>query len=445
MSRISRRAFLSSVLPAAAAVQIVPRHIIAASGQTPPSEKINVAIVGVGGRGWASVEGLRHENFTAFCEVDLVRGEQALRTFPNVPVYSDYRRMFDEREKEIDAVAVCTPDHTHAVISLEAIRRGKHLFCEKPLAHTVHEVRTLMKAAAEHDVVTQLGNQGHSSGDIRRFCEWVWDGAIGQVHTVHAGCNNSYSRINQLGQLNERPPVPDTLEWDLWLGPVQERAYHPMYVPGKWRGWSAFGSGIIGDWICHVVDPVFWALDLGAPETVQAEVEGYDPKQHGETFPGAVRVTYTFGSKGPRGPVTLHWYSGSKRMPRPDGLPEGQNVPDIGATVLGERGGIVYGSHGAGGLRIFPEEQMQAYKQPEPTLPRVPGHHQDFLEAIRSGKKAGSDFSYGGPLTELALLGIIGMRFPGQRLEWDSRAVRFANHPEANRWLQSAYREGWAV
>ena len=201
-----------------------------------------------------------------------------------------------------------------------------------------------MKAAAEHDVVTQLGNQGHSFGDIRRFCEWVWDGAIGQVHTVHAGCNNSYSRVGQLGQLNERPPVPDTLDWDLWLGPVQERAYHPMYVPGKWRGWSAFGSGIIGDWICHVVDPVFWALDLGAPETVQAEVDGYDPKQHGETFPGAVRVTYTFGSKGSRGPVTLHWYSGGKRMPRPDGLPEGQNVPDIGATVLGERGGIVYGS-----------------------------------------------------------------------------------------------------
>jgi predicted dehydrogenase len=245
--------------------------------------------------------------------------------------------------------------------------------------------------------------------------------------------------------MQEHPPVPDTLEWDLWLGPAANRPYNPMYLPGSWRGWSAFGSGTIGDWICHVVDPVFWALDLGAPSTVKTDVEDYDPEKHSETFAAASRVTFTFPEKGSRGPVTLYWYSGHARIPRPEGLEDGQEVPETGAVVLGDRGGIKYGSHGAGGLRIFPEEKMRAYKQPEPTIPRVAGHHQDFLEAIRNNRPAGSNFDYGGPLTELARLGIIGMQFPGQTLEWDGPNMRFTNVPDANRLIHPACRSGWAL
>ncbi|HEX2972877.1 MAG TPA: Gfo/Idh/MocA family oxidoreductase, partial [Tepidisphaeraceae bacterium] len=329
--------------------------------------------------------------------------------------------------------------------AINAMKRGKHVYCEKPLAHSIYEVRQMMKAAQENNVVTQMGNQGHSFETIRMFCEWIHDGAIGNVHTIHAGCNSPNSALGQLSKLGEKHAVPAEVDWNLWLGPAQFRPYNPMYMPGRWRAWMPFGTGTLGDWTCHVVDPVFWALDLGAPTTIQAEAEDYDPKRHADTFPRRTKVKYQFPAKGNRGPITMYWYSGYDTLPRPENLEPDRKVTDIGAIVLGDKGSIMYGSHGAGGLRIFPETQMKAYKQPPKTLPRVKSHHQDWVNAIRNGTRSGSDFSYGGPLTEIALLGIIATRMLGQELKWDGQSIRFTNNEQANRFVKPVFRAGWEI
>jgi predicted dehydrogenase len=447
---LSRRRFMGAAAGAAAVFTIVPRHCIAASGQRPPSEKLNIACIGAGGRGGANINGVRSENIIAFVDVDQRRARDNISKYPDVKVYTDFRRMYDEQEKNIDAVVVSTPDHTHAVAVMGAIRRGKHVYCEKPLAHSVGEIRALMKAARDHKVICQLGNQGHSSESIRTCCEWIQDGAIGQVHTIHAACGTVHSTLDDLHKLQEHHDVPEGLDWDLWLGPAQFRAYNPLYCPGRWRNWMPFGMGTIGDWVCHVVDPVFWALDLGAPLTIQAQGAGYDPKIHGEhTFPKGYTVKFTFPARGRRGPITLYWYSGTNRIPRPEGLDEGRNVPGTGAVVLGTTGGMTYGSHGAGGVRIFPEQQMRDYQQKRPaqSIPRVRGnnHHNDWLDSIRAGTQPGSNFDYGGPLTEIAALGIIGLRMLGQELRWDAASMRFTNNSEANRFVAPAYRKGWTL
>lgn len=442
----TRRAFLRTSSVTAAALSVVPGHVLGRGGEAPPSAKVNVAGIGVGGMGAGDLGAIAPEaNVVALCDVDQRRAAETFKKFPSAKTYRDFRRMFDEMEGGIDAVVVATPDHCHAVAAMAAIQRKKHVYCEKPLAHSVAEVRALMKAAQEHRVVTQLGNQGHSYGSIRDFCEWVWDGAIGDVHTIHAGCAAVNSGIDQLPRLKETHPVPPTLDWDLWLGPARERPYHPAYLPGSWRGWVPFGNGTVGDWTCHVVDPVFWALDLGAPSTVVAQVKNYDPKTQGDAFPKGEIITYEFPAKGKRGPITMHWYSGTERIPRPAELEPDQKGVETGAVVLGSQGAIVYGSHGAGGVRLIPQTRMDDYKRPAKTLPRVQNHHHDWLEAIRSGTKAGSDFSYGGPLTELAMLGVIAIKFPGTKLEWDSAKMEFRNSTEANAWVNPPYRAGWTL
>jgi predicted dehydrogenase len=302
-----------------------------------------------------------------------------------------------------------------------------------------------MKAASEHKVVTQLGNQGHSYDSIRDFCEWVWAGAIGKVHTIHAGCAAVNSGVDQLPLLKEAHTPPATLDWDLWLGPALDRPYHPVYLPGSWRGWVPFGNGTVGDWTCHVVDPVFWALDLGAPTSIQAQVKDYDFKTQGDAFPKGEIITYQFPAKGDRGPITMHWYSGTERIPRPTDLDPDDKAVDTGAVVLGDKGTIMYGSHGAGGVRLIPHAKMDEFKRPAKTIPRAKEHHQDWLQAIRNRTKAGSDFAYGGPLTELAMLGVIAIKCAGVKLEWDAQQTRFTNHPEANQYLNPPSRPGWTV
>ena len=443
--KTSRREFLQGAAGAVTAFTIVPRHVLGGTAGAAPGDKLNIAIIGVGGRGGASVGGCGGENIVALCDVDTRRMEEASRKHPHAKMYQDFRKMLDEMDNQIDAVAVCTPDHTHAVASMDAIRRGKHLYCEKPLAHSVYEIRELMKAARKHKIVTQLGNQGHSSNSIRMFCEWIWDGAIGNVTEVHAACSANHCKISQLSKRSEIHEIPRELDWDLWFGPAKYRQYNPMYAPGKWRGWMPFGSGTIGDWICHVVDPAFWALDLGAPTTIQAEVDDYDPKKHADTFPSGSVITFHFPAKGKRGPVKLLWHSGRREIPRPADLEAGRKVPQTGAIVIGEKGKIMHGSHGAGGVRIFPEAKMKAYKLPEETIPRVRGHHQDWLRAIKNGGKPGSNFDYGGPLTELARLGIIAMQMLGQKLEWDSENMKFTNCDEANQLINPPSRQGWTL
>lgn len=446
--KLTRRHFLRSTSVGATLFSIVPRHVLGDSNRKAANERINIAGIGVGGQGWSDIRAVGNENVVALCDVDTRQAAKAFERFPKAKRYRDFRKMLDAMDHQIDAVVVAIPDHAHAVAVADAIRRGKHVYCEKPLAHSIHEVRRLMQLAQQHKVITQLGNQGHSSGSIRTFCEWIWDGAIGEVKEVHAFCDafkNVYCQIDKLPLLKEKEKVPPELDWDLWLGPTRFRPYHRMFCPWNWRGWTRYGTGAIGDWVCHVVDPSFWALDLGAPVTVHANVEGYDPKKDAEVYPPGTEITYQFPAKGDRGPIKLVWYDGNKRPPRPSQLEPGRNPPGTGEIVIGDQGAIMHGSHGAGGVRIIPEAKMRAYKKPEPTIPRAAEHHQDWLQAIRQGRQAGSNFDYGGPLTEIGLLGLIAIRFPGTTLQWDAENMRFSNCDEASACITPQFRPGWTL
>jgi len=445
---LSRRQFVGTLGAGAAVFTIVPRHVLGGPDETAANDKISIAGIGIGGRGGGDVRSCSGENIVALCDVDDAKAAGMYKRFPDAKKYVDYRKMLDEMDKGIDAIVCGTPDHTHAVICMDAMRRKKHVYCEKPLTHSVHEARVLRKAAIENKIITQVGNQGHSSSSIRTCCEWIWDGALGNVTEVHAACNafkNVYCQINKLPELKVEHKVPDTLNWDLWLGPALDRPYSPLYVPWNWRGWTAFGTGAIGDWICHVVDPAFWALNLGLPKTVQAEVEGYDPKAHFECYPPSAKVTYEFAANDKRGPIKLVWYDGNATIPKPPQLEDDRNPPGTGAVIIGDKGALMHGSHGGGGVRLIPEKAMQEYEAPEPTIERVPGHHQDWINAMREGREAGSNFEYGGALTEIGLLGMIAIRMAGTKLEYDAEKARFTNSDEANAFINPAYRQGWSL
>jgi predicted dehydrogenase len=442
----TRRSFLRHTTAAIATVSVLPGHVLGLNGAPSPNNKLNVACIGVGGQGGASVNGCSGENIVAMCDVDSKRGGANLAKFPNARQYQDFRKLFDEMDKQIDAVTVATPDHTHAVAVVRALKMGKHVYSEKPLAHSIHEIRAILRAMYQSKAATQLGNQGHSSDSIRRFCEMIWSGAIGNVREVHACCGSRYSRVNDLDRATQEMPVPPNVNWDLWLGPAPVRPYNSAYLPGSWRGWLQFGTGVIGDWVCHVVDPVFWALDLNAPATIQAQVFDYDPRKHAETCPPGTIITYEFPAKGARPPVKLVWYDGTQKPEAPAELGD-EKLPGTGAVVIGDKGKIVYGSHGAGSCRIIPDAKMAEYKQVEKParVPKSPGHHQEWLQACRNGKTGGSNFAYGGPLTEIALLGVIAFRLPGTKLQWDAPRMRFTNSAEANRHIAPPYRQGWTL
>ncbi len=440
---LTRRCFLRRAI-AHSAILVVPARVLGRGGQTAPSMRLNLACIGAGGRGQADLDGVKSEAIVALCDVDETRAAGALKAFPKAKFFTDYRRLYDRIESEIDGVVVATPDHTHAVAALGAIRMGKHVYCEKPLAHSLAEVRAHTRAARGAKIITQVGNQGHSSDSIRQFVEMVRAGAIGTVGEIHLWNQNSYRpRAHRT-----RPPAgdapPSTLHWDLWLGPAPQRPYHSVYHPGRWRGWVDFGTGIIGDWTCHQLDPSYWALDLGSPVSVQAQSEEYDDATvRAETFPAVSTVTYAFPARGERPPVTVKWFTG-RLAPRPQELEAQRQMPQIGALVFGDRGTIMHGSHGAGGAQIIPAERDRAYQRPPQTIPRVPGHYEDWIRACKEGRAAGSGFEYGGPLTEVALLGVLAQRFNGQKLEWDADALKITNHPEANLWVNPPSRPGWA-
>lgn len=443
-SPVNRRGFLKVSTAAIAAFSIVPGAVLGLNGAVSPNSKLNIACVGIGGQGAWDLDGVSGENIVALCDVDSKQAAKSFEKFPKARSFKDFRRMFDAVEKDIDAAVVATPDHVHASAVLNAIRRGKHVYCEKPLAHSIYEIRTIMEEARKHKVVTQLGNQGHSFDSIRTFCEYIWDGAIGNVREVHAMCNSVYSHMDDLNILDKKQAVPETLDWDLWLGPAQNRPYNSTYVPGRWRSWMPFGTGVIGDWTCHVIDPVFWALKLGAPSSVSAETGDYDPQKHGETFPKGSIVRYEFPAVENRPAVKVTWYDGANRPAKPAELEKGQ-LPGIGALVVGDKGKILYGSHGAAGVKLLPESRMKDYKEPAKTIPRSPGHHKEWIDACKNGTQAESNFNYGGPLAEVALLGVIAMRVKDRKLEWDGKNMRFTNCDEANQFIKPTFREGWGL
>jgi len=436
----SRRAFLRSSTASALAFTYVPSRLLGADA---PSNKLNIAGIGVGGMGKRNLQNCEEENIVALCDVDSERAAETFAKYPKAKQYKDFRVML-EKQKEIDAVIVATPDHTHAVITMAAMQLGKHVYCQKPLTHTVYEARKLTEAARYHKVQTQMGNQGHSSEGTRLVHEWLNDGAIGTVRDVHVWTDrpvggDPWSTWPIRSKPVETPPVPESLDWDLWLGPVTYRPYHPEYHPATWRGWIDFGTGALGDIGCHTLDPAFWALDLGAPSTLQATSTHWQPEVASQTYPRASIVRYHFAARGERPPVNVTWYDGRLKPPVPKGLEPGRELRSGGYYFSGDEGEMI-------GARLVPESKMQAYRQPPKVLPRVVTTHEgDWIRACKDGVPACSNFEYSGPLTEMVLLGVIAIRLKDQVLSWDSENLRFTNSEEANALLHIDYREGWTL
>jgi predicted dehydrogenase len=443
--KITRRSLMGAAA-GVAAFTIVPRHVLGGTGQPAPSDKINIAGIGVGGRGAGDLQDLESQNIVALCDVDWRNAAETFRRYPNARKYKDFREMLDKEDKNIDAVMVATADHCHAPASMAAIKRGKHVYCEKPLTHTVLEAKMLADAARERKVATQMGNQGQAEEGVRLLCETIWAGAIGQVHEVHIWTDRPLNETNKwywpqgVDRPVDMPAVPDTLDWDLWLGPAPKRPYNPAYLPFKWRGWWDFGCGAIGDMAVHNADPAFFALDLGAPTAVQAETSPVND----ETLPVWNIITFEFPAKGDRPAVKMVWYDGAKLPPTPPEL-EGRKLGDNGILFVGDKGKLLGPSH-AGAPRLIPESRQKEYGRPPKTLPRSPGHHMEWIEACKAGRPedARSGFWYAGPFVEALLVGNLAVRLQ-RRVEWDSVNMRSPNCPEADNYITKFYRNGYRL
>jgi predicted dehydrogenase len=448
---ISRREFVGGVATAAG-ITLVPRHVLGGRGFTAPSDKLNLAGIGAGGMGEGNLKRSSTENIVALCDVDDARAAKSYEAFPKARRYRDFRKML-EQQKDIEAVIIATPDHTHTVAALAAMELGKHVYVQKPLTRTVAEARKLTEGARKYKVATQMGNQGHSNEGLRLTCEWIWDGAIGPVREVHCWTNRPVWPQGIWTRPSGTPKVPATLDWDLWVGPVPMRPYHPAYLPFNWRAWQDFGAGALGDMGCHVMDAAFTALKLGYPSSVEAYtsdlvIEMWKKQPNHETFPMASVVHYNFPARGDMPSVKLHWYDGGMRPERPEDLEPERELFESGTIFVGDKGKIMTPTY-TESVRIFPESKMQAYQRPAKTLPRVSagseGHEQNWIAACKGGPAATSNFDYSGPFTETVVMGNLAIRFPGKKLEWDGVNMKVTNLPEANEFVWPKYREGWQL
>ncbi len=440
--KVSRREFVGSAAAGIAAFTIVPSHVLGGAGGQAPSNKLNVAGIGVGGRGAADIGACEGENVVALCDVDSKQAGETFKKFPKAKIYKDFRRMLDEEEKNIDAVTIGTPDHIHAPAAIRAMRMGKHVYVEKPMAHTVYEARRMTEVAKETGVVTQMGNQGHAGEGLRLYWEYIKSGVLGTIREVHVWSDRATGWWPQgLNRPADTPPVPDTLDWNLWLGPAPWRPYNPAYVPSKWRGWWDFGCGALGDMAVHNADPAFFALELDAPMAVEAETS----ELFAETLPVWNIIKYEFPAKGDRPAVKLTWYDGGKLPERPAELEEGRRMENNGILFVGDKGKLLGSSH-AGPPRLIPESFMREVGRPEKLLGRSPGHHEEWIQACKEGKPqdAKSGFWYAGPFTEALLVGNLAVRL-GKRVEWDAKTLRSPNCPEADNLISKFYRAGWEI
>jgi predicted dehydrogenase len=445
----TRRAFLAATTTTAVVfggrvkaqpntAQVVPRKIS-------PNEKLNLAGIGVGGMGAGDVNGCSSENIVALCDVDWKNAEETFFRFPEAKKYKDYRKMLDEMGDSIDGCIISTPDHSHAPAAYRAMKMGKHVRVQKPLTHTIAEARLLAKTAAETGLITQMGNQGHAGDGVRELCEMIWAGAIGQVKEAHIWTDRPIWPQGMPRPLREEE-VPETMDWDLWLGPAQVRPYNKNYAPFKWRGWWDFGCGAIGDMACHIMDPAFWSLKLYEATSYTVEVI----EQTGMTDQSPPRssiIKFTFPARGDMPPVDVFWYDGKLLPPRPEGVPEDEKLGDgsNGSLFIGTDGAMTSGCYG-GESRLVPSSRMQDYKRPDPTIPRIPegNPYKDWIDAVKNNRQAISDFSYAGPLTEVANFGNIPL-LAGGKVEFDVASMRITNNEAANQFLTKEYRKGWEL
>jgi predicted dehydrogenase len=437
-SRLSRRRFLHESAALAAAAAVAGTLPAADDKKAPPSERVNVGIVGCGkdSQGEYNLDQVTREHFVnvvALCDVHESRAADARKRFPRAKFYQDFRRVLDH--KDLDAVVVSTPDHTHATVALPAMRAGKHVYCEKPLAHTVQEVRLMMDTAARHGVVTQMGTQIHASDNYRRAVELVRGGAIGTVRRVQVWCA---SRPHPRHLAKQPVPVPADLAYDLWLGPAAYRPYDPAFLPLDWRWFWDFGGGVLADMACHYMDLAHWALDLTTPLRVSAAGQKLS-KDNDDEVPDVLQADFRYPARDKQPEVHLTWYNG---VPGPD-LSATQAFHGYRDGVLfeGSKGQLVadYTRHA-----LLPEVQYQGFTPPRQTIPPSVGHHKEWLEAIRSGGTTTCNFAYSGALAETVLLGNVAFH-AGEEIAWDDQAGKVANVPRANRFLGREYRKGWEL
>lgn len=436
----TRRDFLKTTGLASAATLAFP-HIL--RGQS-PNNKLNIALVGVGGQGRSALNGLKDENFVAFCDVDDARAAQTYGEYPDVPRFRDYRKMLEKLGNQIDAVTVSTPDHMHFPIAMAALSLGKHVFVEKPLTHTVAEARQLDKLAREKKVATQMGNQGHALEGMRLIKEWHQAGVLGEVREMHSWTDRPIwpQGVNAPDHSKMMPVVPPTLDWDLWLGVAAMREYDPAYAPFSWRGYWDFGTGALGDMGCHIMDGAYWALELTQP----TRIEAISARQTDQSPPTASVVTYHFPARGSQPALKWTWYDGGLMPLLPPDLEATRQLEPNGTLIVGSKATVFADTYYAS-ARIIPEAKRRALAPtlPDKTLPRVQGgHFAEWVRACKGGTPAGANFEYAARLTETVLLSNVAVR-ARRPIDWDTAAMKITNLPEANQYLTKTYRPGFGV
>ncbi len=455
----NRRDFLKTSALAGAGFWVATREGFAQSNSA--NEKVNVACIGTGGMGGGDTQDVANhgQNVVALCDVRPSALNGMKEKMPKAQAFSDFRKMFDKMAKEIDAVTVSTPDHTHAIAAMWAIQHGKHVFVQKPLTHDVWEARTLKEAVVRHKVCSQMGNQGTSSDGLRKACETVWSGRIGAVKEVHVWTNRPVwpQGVNAVINLpvvkssmyggGEAKTTPNDVDWDLWLGTAPERLYQPNYQPFNWRGWWDYGTGALGDMACHTANMAFMACKLGYPTSIEAEMSEYNS----ETFPMWSVVRYEFPEREGLPPLKWTWYDGGSDKPtwvnkKLKELAHGRDIPGSGSLLIGEKGTLFSPNDYGEDWVLLPDGTHRDKVDVAQTLPRAHGDHKgEWFKAIRENKPeiAMSNFNYAGALTETVVLGCVALRFPNRRIEWDGPGMKVTNTPEANKFLKREYRKGW--
>jgi predicted dehydrogenase len=436
--QLNRRDFLRNMVCTGSGLIILSNSRLVRGTQA--NNKLNIAGIGVGGRGAADINGVASENIVALCDIDEKHAAQTFERYPDAKRYKDFRKMLDEMHNKIDAVVIGTPDHTHAPAGMMAMKLGKHCYCEKPLTHSVYEARMMAEVARDKKLVTQMGTQIHAGPNYRRVVELVQSGAIGAVRKVHVWLGANFTgppkptNMSQPDAPSDRPAVPETLDWDLWLGPASYRPYHPAYAPFGWRYWWNFANGQLGDFFCHYCDLAFWALKLRHPVSVEAA-----GSVHPESAARWTTAQQEYPARGDLPPVTLTWYSGGGY---PAFMKEGK-VPQWGNAVLfiGSEGMLIadYGRH-----QLLPEDKFVDFKRPDPFIPNSIGHHREWVEACKTGGPTTCNFEYSGALTEAALLCNVALR-TGKKLTWDAKKLKAIGCPEADAFIRRKYRKGWTL